>query len=107
MIAILFISYLFCKYFAVTATLLKKQNPLALLVSAWWPGGLTAQKCFLFELIIRLSAANIPAPQARRIAFLLLGHRKVSAYGSFSKEFNPFLGILVNILSIWSLGCIG
>ena len=90
--AILPTEYFFCKYLAVTAILLIKQNPFALTVYAWCPGGLTAQKIFLLNLI-KSSAAAIPEPQARSIASLLWGHSNVSAYGSFSTPTNPTFGI--------------
>ena len=102
-IATLLILYTFCKYFAATATLLIKQKPLALIDSAWCPGGLIAQNTLSFLFIKSLTAA-IPAPQDLRIAFLLSGHSNVSAYGSFSIPISPSLGILLNIASMCSLG---
>jgi len=101
--AILPTEYFFCKYLAVTAILLIKQNPFALIVSAWCPGGLTAQKIFLLNLI-KSSAAAIPEPQALSIASLLCGHNKVSAYGSCSTPINPSFGIFENISSTYFLG---
>ena len=42
----------------------------------------------------------MPAPHDLKIAFLLLGHKNVSAYGSFSTPINPEFGINEKILSI-------
>lgn len=68
-------------YDAANATLFMKQNPLlqAFLGSsvwkvfpkmpAWWPGGLVAQKAFLYSPLITASTAWTAAPAALRAAY--------------------------------------
>ena len=56
---------------AAIATLLKKQNPIALEASAWWPGGLTAQKAFSISFFRTRSVARIPAPAERSAACMV------------------------------------
>ena len=84
----------------MTAALLIKQKPLALVVSAWCPGGRTKQKILFLSSSIRASAPAMPAPQDLKIAFLLYLHKKVSAYGSFSTPFKPSFGIREKMLFI-------
>jgi hypothetical protein len=50
------------------ATLLKKQNPMALSRVAWWPGGRTAQKAFSISPAMTASVAAMAAPAARSAA---------------------------------------
>ena len=64
------------------------QKPIALFFSAWWPGGLTAQKAFLNSLFWTPSIAEIIEPTASKIAFLLPGDNIVSP----SKKDKPSLG---------------
>ena len=49
---------------AAMATLLKRQNPIALSRSAWWPGGLTAQKTRRSRLFSTVSMPAKTAPAA-------------------------------------------
>jgi hypothetical protein len=46
--------------------LLKKQNPMAWLRQAWWPGGRTAQKALSISPAITASVAAKVAPAARK-----------------------------------------
>ena len=64
---------------APITTLPKKQKPIAVAVSAWCPGGRTAQKAFRTSPAITMSTARTTAPAARRAAASVPGDRKVSA----------------------------
>ena len=64
---------------AVTATLLNRQNPIAWVGSAWWPGGRTAQNAASASPRRRASTAVSPAPAARRAADHDAGTAVVSA----------------------------
>ena len=50
---------------AATATLLKKQKPIACARVAWWPGGRTAQNAFSTSPSMTASVAATAAPAAR------------------------------------------
>ena len=49
-------------YLAATATLLKKQKPIAWLRVAWWPGGRVAQKALVSSPVTTASTASMAAP---------------------------------------------
>ena len=53
---------------AATATLLKKQKPIAWSRVAWWPGGRTAQKALLARPDSTSSVAATAAPAERSAA---------------------------------------
>ncbi len=63
---------------APTATLLKKQKPIACARSAWWPGGRTLQNARRTSPLITRSVARTLAPAARNAASNVSGHIAVS-----------------------------
>ena len=69
---------------AAMATLLKRQNPMALSCSAWWPGGLTAQKTPPLETVQTVSMPAKTAPAASRAALMLAALIHVSGSGATS-----------------------
>ena len=64
---------------AATATLPKKQNPIARAVSAWWPGGRTALTPTAASPPSSASTKETAPPQARSAAPNVPGTAKVSA----------------------------
>ncbi len=63
---------------APTATLLKRQKPMARLRSAWWPGGRTAQNAVAHSPRMTRSTAITTAPAACFAAFSECGLSAVS-----------------------------
>jgi len=66
MIKIFSIGDFFRRTFAATATLLKKQKPMDLFGSAWWPGGRTIATARLHFPVATAIAASMVAPQLSR-----------------------------------------
>ena len=80
--------YLLSRYFAPIATLFKIQNPAALFLLQWWPGGRTLQNAFLNSLFCTPSIAAIIDPAASIVALLLPGEIMVSP----SSDEKPLVG---------------
>ena len=78
------------------ATLPKRQKPIAVSRSAWWPGGRVAQKAFFASPASTISTALQAAPTPRRAASSEPGERWVSA----SSEAQPRAGSAAAIRSI-------
>ena len=77
------------------AALLNRQKPIAVAVSAWWPGGRAATKTLSAAPEKTSSTAAVEAPTALIAASQLLGLTVVSA----SSRDNPSEGMARRILS--------
>ena len=74
---------------AATAALLKKQKPIGVAASAWWPGGLVATKALSTRRVTTSSTANVAPPAERNAASKVPGDIAVSE----SSWIAPWVGL--------------